>query len=129
MILYRGSGADARRYLESDRSRAADYYLDGGTALAEFFVVDGNGDLIGEGALTPDQYAQWVDWTNPLTGESMGTPRHAGNARHTTNLTLASSGGNPSRGLRRHLSTSAREHGQPSWVLRQIDRRPKVADY
>jgi hypothetical protein len=53
VILYRGSGADARRYLESDRSRADDYYLEGGTALAEFSVVDGNGDLIGEGALTP----------------------------------------------------------------------------
>ncbi|GAA1440717.1 hypothetical protein GCM10009617_08340 [Leifsonia poae] len=82
MILYRGSGSDARRYLESDRSRADDYYLEGGTALAEFSVVDGNGSLIGEGALTPDQYAQWVDWINPFTGESMGTPRHAGDARH-----------------------------------------------
>lgn len=82
VILYRGSGADARRYLESDRSRTDDYYLEGGTALAEFSVVDGNGDLIGEGALTPDQYALWVDWINPLTGESMGTPRHAGDARH-----------------------------------------------
>lgn len=81
VILYRGSGADARRYLESDRSCADDYYLDGGTALAEFSVVDGNGEVIGEGALTPDQYAEWVDWTNPLTGESMGTPRHAGDAR------------------------------------------------
>lgn len=82
VILYRGSGADARRYLESDRSRADDYYLEGGTALAEFFIIDGNGDLIGEGALTPDQYAQWVDWINPLTGESMGTPRQASDARH-----------------------------------------------
>lgn len=82
VILYRGSGADARRYLESDRSRADDYYLEGGTALAEFSVVDSSGDLIGEGALTPDQYAQWVDWINPLTGESMGTPRQAGDARH-----------------------------------------------
>ena len=82
VILYRGSGPDARRYLESDRSRADDYYLEGGTALAEFSIIDGNGDLFGEGALTPDQYAQWVDWINPLTGESMGTPRHAGDARH-----------------------------------------------
>ncbi|WP_448811071.1 MobF family relaxase [Agromyces bauzanensis] len=82
VILYRGSGADARRYLESDRSRADDYYLEGGTALAEFSVVDGTGDLIGEGALTPDEYAHWVDWINPLTGERMGTPRQAGDARH-----------------------------------------------
>ncbi|WP_400996406.1 MobF family relaxase [Agromyces sp. GXQ0307] len=82
MILYRGSGANARRYLESDRSRADDYYLEGGTALAEFSVVDSSGHVIGEGALTPDRYAQWVDWINPLTGESMGTARHAGDARH-----------------------------------------------
>ena len=39
VILFRGSGADARRYLESDRSRADDYYLEGGVALAEFAVM------------------------------------------------------------------------------------------
>ncbi|UIP59535.1 MobF family relaxase [Agromyces marinus] len=82
VILYRGSGADARRYLESDRSRADEYYLEGGTSLAEFSVVDGNGAVIGDGALTPDEYAQWVDWVNPLTGESMGKPRLPGDGRH-----------------------------------------------
>ncbi|WP_245561723.1 MobF family relaxase [Agromyces italicus] len=81
MILYRGSGADARRYLESDRSRADDYYLEGGTSLAEFSVVGGDGEVIGEGALTPDQYANWVDWINPLTSESMGKPRLPGDGR------------------------------------------------
>ncbi|KRC60937.1 hypothetical protein ASE14_08245 [Agromyces sp. Root81] len=81
MILFRGSGADARRYLESDRSRADEYYLEGGTSLAEFSVVGGDGEVIGEGALTPDQYALWVDWINPLTGESMGRPRLPGDGR------------------------------------------------
>src|SRR5688500_14907156 len=81
VILFRGSGADARRYLESDRSRADEYYLEGGTSLAEFSVVDGNGEVIGVGALTPDEYAQWVDWINPLTGESMGKPRLLGDGR------------------------------------------------
>ncbi|WP_157002152.1 MobF family relaxase [Agromyces laixinhei] len=81
VILFRGSGADARRYLESDLSRADDYYLEGGTALAEFSVVDGDGEVIGEGALTPGEYAQWVDWVNPLTGESMGKPRETGDGR------------------------------------------------
>jgi hypothetical protein len=52
-----------------------EYYLEGGVSLAEFDVVDGNGIVMGEGALTPDECASWVDWTNPLTGESMGTPR------------------------------------------------------
>lgn len=37
--------------------------------------------MVGEGALTPGQYAEWVDWINPFTGESMGTPRQAGEGR------------------------------------------------
>ncbi|WP_307812339.1 MobF family relaxase [Lacisediminihabitans changchengi] len=81
MILFRGSGADARRYLESDRSRADDYYLEAGTALAEFSAVNGAGEVICEVGLTPDEYAAWVDWTNPLTGESMGKPRLAGEGK------------------------------------------------
>ncbi|WP_205547913.1 hypothetical protein [Leucobacter sp. wl10] len=81
VILFRGSGADARRYLESDRSRADDYYLEGGTALAEFTAVDAEGRVIGELGLTSDEYAKWVDWTNPLTGESMGKPRLPGHGR------------------------------------------------
>ena len=81
VILFRGSGADARRYLESDRSRADEYYLRVGVAVAEFSVVDGEGEVVGEGALTPDQYAEWVDWVNPFTGESMGTPRLPGEGR------------------------------------------------
>jgi hypothetical protein len=36
VILFRGNGTAARRYLEADRSQADDYYLQGGTALAEF---------------------------------------------------------------------------------------------
>ena len=81
VILFRGTGAAALRYLESDRSRADYYYLEGGTAIAEFSVVDGSGMVIGERALTPEEYAAWVDWTNPLTGESMGAPRKAGEGR------------------------------------------------
>ncbi|TAM69287.1 MAG: TrwC relaxase [Microbacteriaceae bacterium] len=81
VILFRGSGTAARRYLESDRSQADEYYLEGGVSLAEFSVVDGEGVVVGEGALTPEQYADWVDWINPFTGESMGTPRLPGEGR------------------------------------------------
>ncbi|MBK5249746.1 MAG: AAA family ATPase, partial [Actinomycetales bacterium] len=31
--------------------------------------------------LAPGEYAQWVDWINPLTGESMGKPRLSGEGR------------------------------------------------
>ena len=67
VILFRGAGTDARSYLESDRSRADEYYLEGGVSLAEFSAVDGAGEVVGEGALTPEQYADWVDWINPFT--------------------------------------------------------------
>lgn len=81
VILFRGTGADALRYLESDRARADEYYLEAGTALAEFTAVDAEGRVIGEVVLTADEYRQWVDWINPLTGESMGKPRLPGEGR------------------------------------------------
>ena len=81
VILFRGTGATARRYLESDRSRADEYYLEGGVAPAELSVVDGTGAVIGASALTPVEYAGWVDWIDPLTRAQMGTPRQAGEAR------------------------------------------------
>lgn len=62
--------------------RADDYYLEAGTALAEFAAVDGEGRVIGEVALSADEYREWVDWVNPLTGESMGKPRLPGEGRH-----------------------------------------------
>src|SRR5690606_28911694 len=34
-----------------------------------------------EVSLDPEAYAGWADWTNPLTGESMGKPRRAGSDR------------------------------------------------
>ncbi|MGO2932107.1 MobF family relaxase [Microbacterium sp.] len=78
VILFRGIGAAARRYLESDRSTADEYYLEGGTALAEFTATDSAGEVIEARTLDPVQYAAWVDWTDPISGTSMGTPRGAG---------------------------------------------------
>lgn len=43
VILFRESGVDARRYSESDRSRADGYYLESRTALAEFTAVNVRG--------------------------------------------------------------------------------------
>ncbi|MBL5973052.1 MAG: TrwC relaxase [Candidatus Leucobacter sulfamidivorax] len=77
VILFRGTGAAARRYLESDRSTADEYYLEGGTALAEFAVSDHDGEVIETRTLDPESYAAWVDWIDPITGTSMGTPRAA----------------------------------------------------
>lgn len=82
VILFRGPGTAARRYLEADRATADDYYLETGTALAEFTVIAASGEMVDARALTPDEYAGWVDWTNPLTGTSMGTPREPGQSKH-----------------------------------------------
>ncbi|MGO1265565.1 MAG: MobF family relaxase [Microbacterium gubbeenense] len=81
VIPFRGTGADALRYVESDRSRADDYYLGAETTVAQFAALDGSGAVTAELALDPAAYAGWVDWVNPLTGESMGRPRGAGSDR------------------------------------------------
>lgn len=81
VILFRGAGIAARRYLESDRSQADEYYLEAGTVLARFTVTDSAGRVVGESRLSPEEYAGWADWTHPLTGEQMGTPREPGDGR------------------------------------------------
>lgn len=81
VILFRGAGADARRYVEADRSRADDYYLGSDATVAAFTAVDGDGTVTAKLGLDPEAYAGWVDWVNPLTGESMGRPRLPGEGR------------------------------------------------
>ncbi|WP_131106539.1 MobF family relaxase [Ornithinimicrobium sufpigmenti] len=81
VIPFRGTGADALRYVEADRSRADDYYLGAEATVAQFAALDGSGTVTAELSLDPAAYAGWVDWENPLTGESMGRPRRAGSDR------------------------------------------------
>lgn len=84
VIPFRGTGADALRYVEADRARADDYYLGAEATVAQFAALDGNGAVTVELNLEPAAYAAWVDWTNPLTGESMGRPRRAGSDRQAS---------------------------------------------
>ena len=81
VILFRGTGTDARRYVEADRSRADDYYLGADTSAAQFTALDGDGNVTVALGLAPEAYAGWVDWINPLTEESMGKPRLPGDGR------------------------------------------------
>ena len=81
VLLFRGSGVAARRYVEADRSRADEYYLGADDAVAEYAVIDGRGEVTAIRSLTADEYEGWVDWINPVTGESMGTPRKPGDVR------------------------------------------------
>ena len=81
VLLFRGSGAAARRYVEADRSRADEYYLGADNAVAEYTVIDARGEVTAARSLSADEYEGWVDWINPVTGESMGTPRTPGEVR------------------------------------------------
>lgn len=80
VVLFRGTGAGAMRYVERDRARADDYYL-GDAAAVSYSVLDSSGGVMSCRALEPGEYAGWVDWFNPDTGERMGTPRNAGDVR------------------------------------------------
>ncbi|WP_259342681.1 MobF family relaxase [Corynebacterium falsenii] len=77
VIPFHGNGAAARRYVEADRSGADEYYLGADNAIAEYVELDGRGEVTVARSLSPDEYEGWVDWRDPITGESMGTPRAA----------------------------------------------------
>jgi len=79
VVLFRGTGADAMRYVESDRSRADDYYL-GDTTGISYTVLDACGEANSR-PLSAEDYAGWVDWINPDAEERMGRPRLAGSDR------------------------------------------------
>lgn len=81
VILFRGTGAAARRYVEADRSKADEYYLEAGDAIAEYVVLNSSGDVTATSSLSADEYEGWVNWTNPITAEQMGTPRLPGEGR------------------------------------------------
>jgi len=80
VILFRGTGADALRYVEADRARADDYYLSDGAGI-QYTVLDSSGEATVVRLLANDEYNGWVDWINPDTGEQMGRPRKAGSDR------------------------------------------------
>lgn len=56
VILFRGSGAAARRYVEADRSRADEYYLGADNAVAEYAVLDAHGEVTVTHSLTAEEY-------------------------------------------------------------------------
>ncbi|RGE17903.1 TrwC relaxase [Leucobacter sp. wl10] len=78
VVPFRGTGADALRYVEADRARADDYYLGAETSVAQFAALDSSDAVTDRLGLDPVGYAGWVDWVDPLTGERMGRPRRAG---------------------------------------------------
>jgi exodeoxyribonuclease V alpha subunit len=72
--FYRGSAAAARSYVESDHSRADDYYLAEGTGLAEHYLA-GPGTVSRVGDLDGPAYERWVAGYDVLTGAAKGRLR------------------------------------------------------
>lgn len=64
VILFHGSGAAARRYVEADRSRADEYYLGADDAVAEYAVFDGSGEVTTTRSFSADEYEACADWIN-----------------------------------------------------------------
>lgn len=75
ITFFRGTGASATAYLESDHHRADEYYLAEGSGLAERFVYGPEGSLEAVDSLDAEHYKAWVEWTDPLTGEVRGRPK------------------------------------------------------
>ncbi|WP_193095616.1 MobF family relaxase [Brevibacterium sp. FME17] len=112
VIPFRGNGAAARRYVEADRSRADEYYLGADDAIAEYAVLNGAGDVTTARSLSADEYEGWVDWINPDTGESMGTPRQPGEGRKGSPLFMEMTINSP-----KSLSVAAALHPEVSEAL------------
>lgn len=74
-MFFRGAGAAARAYLESDHSHADEYYLEDGGAVASWTALDADGATIEAAMLDGIEYQAWVDWKDPASGAGRGTPR------------------------------------------------------
>src|SRR3954454_6804377 len=73
--VYRGSAAAARNYVETDRSRADDYYLADGSGLAQRLAAR-PGDVQSRGDMDGTTYEQWVAGYDVDTGKAKGRLRH-----------------------------------------------------
>jgi hypothetical protein len=75
LVFFRGAGAAARAYLESDHSHADEYYLADAGAVADWKAWDSTGQERTSASLDGTQYQAWVDWLDPETGAERGVPR------------------------------------------------------
>lgn len=92
MKFYRGSAAAARSYVESDHSRADDYYLTEGSGVATRYVVEVSGSVSPTvrhaGELNGRTYEQWVAGYDVETGKAKGRLRDDANALRFVEVTV-----------------------------------------
>src|SRR4051794_7628413 len=87
MKIYRGAAAAARDYVEADRSRADDYYLAGGSGLAQRLVA-GPDEVQRRGDMDAATYEQWVAGHDVDTGKAKGRLRHDDQAVRFVEVTV-----------------------------------------
>ncbi len=86
--VYRGAPSAARNYLETDRSRADDYYLAEGTGIARRFAAGLDAPVVELTSLSGDGYEGWVAGLDPETGEPRGRVRTDGQAVRFVEVTV-----------------------------------------
>ncbi|MGZ4664796.1 MAG: MobF family relaxase, partial [Frankiaceae bacterium] len=85
--FYRGSAKAARAYVESDHSRADDYYLGEGTGLAERLVAAPD-RVTSKGMLDAGSYESWAAGIDVDTGARKGRLREDANALRFVEVTV-----------------------------------------
>jgi exodeoxyribonuclease V alpha subunit len=85
--FYRGAAKAARAYVESDHSRADDYYLAEGTGIAGRLAATPEG-VARAGSMDGDAYEQWVAGVDVETGRRKGRLRQDGNALRFVEVTV-----------------------------------------
>ena len=85
--FYRGAAKAARAYVESDHSRADDYYLAEGSGLAHRLVAtpDGVARMVD---MEGDEFESWVAGVDLATGKPKGRLRHDANALRYVEVTV-----------------------------------------
>jgi len=86
--VYRGAAAAARHYVEADRSRADDYYLDEGSGLAHRFGASPDAPVEDLGMVDGGSYERWVAGHDPISDDARGRLRQDGNAVRFVEITV-----------------------------------------
>ncbi len=85
--FYRGAAKAARAYVESDHSRADDYYLAEGSGLAQRLVATPDG-VARMADLDGDEFESWVAGIDLVTGRPKGRLRQDANALRYVEVTV-----------------------------------------
>jgi conjugative relaxase-like TrwC/TraI family protein len=85
--FYRGAAKAARAYVESDHSRADDYYLAEGSGLAQRLVATPDG-VTRMADMDGDEFESWVAGIDLATGKSKGRLRQDANALRYVEVTV-----------------------------------------